>query len=235
MKHLFFLTLLSCVTAVHAQLPVDQVKTEKISLNDPLKGSFRANETTVDDQTDIAVTIYNRDLALVRDRRKITLFPGEISLTFMDVAQRIKPETVSLQSISQPGALRILEQNYEYDLMSPQKMMEKYVGKDVRLINFSNQLGFTEVDAKLLSTNQGAIYEINGQIYLGHPGNVVLPEIPENLIAKPSLIWLSGGGGNIPDQWYVLEVRLYSYVRRNGREDGRRCLGNSSESIRYRI
>ena len=195
MKHLFFLTLLSCVTAVHAQLPVDQVKTEKISLNDPLKVSFRANETTVDDQTDIAVTIYNRDLALVRDRRKITLFPGEISLTFMDVAQRIKPETVSLQSISQPGALRILEQNYEYDLMSPQKMMEKYVGKDVRLINFSNQLGFTEVDAKLLSTNQGAIYEINGQIYLGHPGNVVLPEIPENLIAKPSLIWLLDNQG----------------------------------------
>jgi hypothetical protein len=181
--------------AAHAQLPVDQVKTEPVRLNDPLKQSFRANETTVDDQTDVAVTIYNRDLALVRDTRKITLFPGEISLAFMDVAQRIKPETVSLRSVSQPGALRILEQNYEYDLMSPQKLMEKFVGKDVRLVNFSNQLGFNEVDAKLLSMNQGPIYEIDGKIYLGHPGNVVLPEIPENLIAKPSLIWLLDNRG----------------------------------------
>lgn len=149
-----------------------------------------SSETSVDDQTDVAVTVYNNNLALVRDSRRVSLSSGEVVLTFMDVAQQIMPETVSLQSVSEPGALRILEQNYEYDLMSPAKLMEKYVGKAVRLVNFSKEVGMTEVDATLLSVNQGPIYRVKDEIFLGHPGTVVLPEIPENLIAKPSLIWL---------------------------------------------
>lgn len=152
--------------------------------------STEASETSVADQTDVAVTVYNNNLALVRDTRTVALATGEVSLTFMDVAQQIMPETVSLQSLSEPGALRILEQNYEYDLMSPAKLMEKYVGKVVRLVNFSKEMGFTEVEATLLSVNKRPIYRVDGEIFLGHPGTVVLPEIPENLIAKPSLIWL---------------------------------------------
>ncbi len=148
------------------------------------------SESTLKDQTGIAVTIYNNDLALVRDQRKIALPSGEQHLRFMDVAEKIRPETVSLRSLSAPGALAILEQNYEYDLMSPAKLMEKYVGKQVKLVNFSNEIGFTEKQAELMSMNDGPIYKIDNQIYLGHPGQVALPEIPENLIAKPSLIWL---------------------------------------------
>ncbi len=164
-------------------------------LNDPLKGSFYVNETTLEDQTDIAVTVYNNNIALVRDQRKVTMYPGELSLNFADVAEQIRPETVSLRSLSQPGALHILEQNYEYDLINPAKLMEKYVGKKVRLVNFSNEIGFTEVSAELLSTNGGPIYKVDDEIYLGHPGTVVLPEIPENLIAKPSLIWKLSNDG----------------------------------------
>ena len=147
-------------------------------------------ETTLDDQTSVAVTVYNNNLALVRDQRGISLDKGEQSLKFMDVAAKIRPETVSLRSISKPGSLLILEQNYEYDLMSPSKMMEKYVGKEVELVNFSNEIGFTRQKAKLLSANQGAMYEVDDAIYLGHPGTVILPEIPENLISKPTLVWL---------------------------------------------
>lgn len=151
-------------------------------------GQERA-ETNRADQTDIAVTAYNNGLALVRDVRQMDLPSGEILLTFSDVAEQIKPETVSLRSTADPGSIRILEQNYEYDLMNPQKLMEKYVGRQVRLVNFHDQLGFDEVRAKLLSVNNGPVYEVDGEIYLGHPGNVVLPEIPANLIAKPSLVW----------------------------------------------
>lgn len=147
-------------------------------------------ETTLADQTDIAVTVYNNDLALVRDRRKVALASGEVELRFGDVAQAIRPETVSLKSLNHPDGLFILEQNYAYDLMSPSKLMEKYVGKSVRLVNFSTEIGFQEKEATLLSVNEGPIYQVGDQIFLGHPGNVVLPEIPENLIAKPSLIWL---------------------------------------------
>ncbi len=145
--------------------------------------------TSLDDQTDVAVTAYNNGLALVRDTRKLSLPQGEFDLQFMDVAQQIRPETVSLQSASAPGSVGILEQNYEYDLISPSKLMEKYVGKKVWLQNFSNQVDMGRVEAELLSMNEGPVYKVGDEIFLGHPGNVVLPEIPENLIAKPSLIW----------------------------------------------
>lgn len=168
-------------------------------LNDPLKNSVVSAETTLQDQTDVAVTIYNNDLGLVRDRRKIKLLPGEQSLRFMDVAEKIRPETVSLKSISAPGALAILEQNYAYDLMSPAKLMEKYVGKQVRLVNLSTEVSFSQVDAELLSVNGSPVYKVGRDIYLGHPGQVVLPEIPENLIAKPTLIWILQNNGTDHD------------------------------------
>ena len=151
---------------------------------------FREAETSRQDQTDVAVTVYNNNLALVRDTRTVSLPRGEISLLFMDVAQQIIPETVSLRAPAQPKGIRILEQNYEFDLMSPSKLMEKYVGQTVRLINFSNEIGFTEIEAELLSIHEGPIYRVGDEIFIGHPGTVVLPKVPENLIAKPSLVWL---------------------------------------------
>ncbi len=169
--------------------------TPSLKLQDPLKEGISASETTLADQTDVAVTVYNNDRALVRDRRKVKLLPGELSLKFMDVAEKILPETVSLKSLNEPGKLKILEQNYEYDLMSPSKLMEKYVGKDVRLINLSTEMNFQEVNARLLSVNESPVYQVGKDIYLGHPGSVVLPQIPEELIAQPSLLWLLNNDG----------------------------------------
>jgi hypothetical protein len=153
-------------------------------------GAQERAETTIGDQTDVAVTVYNNNLALVRDRRKMNLGTGEAALVFSDVAELIRPETVSIRSVSNPGSIRIVEQNYEYDLMSPEKLMEKYIGKTVKLQNFSKDVDLTTVEAVLLSLNNGPVYRVGDEIYLGYPGNVVLPEVPENLIAKPSLIWL---------------------------------------------
>ncbi len=164
-------------------------------LDNPLKGKYLDAQTTAADQTDLAVTVYNNDLALVRDKRKICLLPGEQELTFMDVAQQIQPETVSLRSVSAPGTLHVIEQNYEFDLISPSKLLEKYVGKAVTLRNLNKDYTFESVDAELLSVNESPVFKVNGQIYLGHPGQVVLPELPENLIAKPSLIWLLRNDG----------------------------------------
>jgi hypothetical protein len=147
--------------------------------------------TGLENQTEVAVTIYNSNLGLVRDRRTVTLPTGELRLQFADVAQQIKPETVSLESIGAPGSVRVLEQNYEFDLISPEKLMEKYVGKKVKLVNFSTEVNLPNpTEAELLSINGGAVYRVNNEIFLGYPGQVVLPEIPENLIAKPSLVWL---------------------------------------------
>ena len=89
------------------------------------------------------------------------------------------------RSLTDAQGLKILEQNYEYDLLTSAKLMEKYVGKKVRLY----QSNGTYQDATLLSTN-GPVYEINGQIHMGQHGQVVLPALPENLVSKPTLVWL---------------------------------------------
>lgn len=164
-------------------------------LEDKVTGQLQTGQTTLEDQTDVAVTVYNNNRALVRDRRNIKMLPGEYALRFMDVAASILPETVSLRSLNDPGALQILEQNYEFDLMSPEKLMEKYVGREVMLVNKSSDYTFYEQPATLLSVNNGPVYKVEDKIYLGHPGQVVLPEIPEELIAKPTLVWLLSNEG----------------------------------------
>jgi hypothetical protein len=137
-------------------------------------------------QQDVAVTIYNGNLGLVRDVRELALGPGTHEVKFMDVAAQIDPTTVHLKSLTDAAGVRILEQNYEYDLLNPQKLMEKFVGKTVKLMLGDGTL----IDAELLSNNNGPIYRINGQIHLGHHGRVILPDIPGNLIPKPTLVWL---------------------------------------------
>jgi hypothetical protein len=139
---------------------------------------------TRETQTDVMVTIYNGNLGLVKDVREVRLPLGLGEAQFMDVAARIDPTTVHLKSLSDPGGLTILEQNYEYDLLSSDKLLEKYVGRTVRLY----QSDGTFHEAKLLST-AGPVFEINGRIHLGHHGRLVLPSLPESLVAKPTLVW----------------------------------------------
>ena len=141
---------------------------------------------TQDQQQDVAVTVYNGNLGLVKDTRELGLGPGTHEVRFMDVAAQIDPTTVHLKSLRDPAGLHVLEQNYEYDLLSPQKLLDKFVGKQVKLMTGDG----SQVDARLLSNNNGPIYQINGQIHLGHPGRVILPDVPENLISKPTLVWL---------------------------------------------
>jgi len=140
---------------------------------------------TREDQKDVMVTIYNGNLGLVKDTRDVRLDAGTLEVQFADVAALIDPTSVHLKSLTDPSALRILEQNYEYDLLTSAKLLEKYVGKKVRLY----QSNGSYQEATLLSTN-GPIYEINGQIHMGHSGQVVLPALPDNLVAKPTLVWL---------------------------------------------
>src|SRR5437773_8339203 len=140
---------------------------------------------TRDDQKDLMVTIYNGNLGLVKDTRETRLDAGMLEVQFADVAAQIDPTTVHLKSLTEPAGLRILEQNYEYDLLTSAKLLEKYVGKTVRLY----QTDGTCHEARLLSTN-GPIFEINGQIHMGQYGRLVLPALPENLVAQPTLVWL---------------------------------------------
>ena len=147
--------------------------------------------STLKDQESVSLTIYNSNVGLVKDTRLIDLKPGFFELKFMDVAAKIDPTTVHVKSLIDGSSLNVLEQNYEYDLLSPQKLLEKFVGQKVQLATINPETKKEEiVDAVLLSTQGGNIFQIGDKISIGHPGRILLSSIPENLIPQPTLVWL---------------------------------------------
>src|SRR5437762_11605539 len=150
--------------------------------------------TTATDRQSVNITVYNSNLGLVRETRRLTLPDGRIALRFADVTAQIRPETVHLGSLTSPAALRILEQNYQYDLLNPAKLSDKFVGKQITLVlrHYQNNTEtFEPVQATLLSNNGGQVWRINGQIVI-NPSNIAemrFPDLPKNLVATPTLVW----------------------------------------------
>jgi hypothetical protein len=146
-------------------------------------------DSTAEERTSVAVTVYNVDLALVRETRSLDLpAAGTGTVRFMDVPSAINPRTVHVEPRTE-GSFTLLEQNFEYDLLSPEKLMEKYVGRDVEIIEQAEDLTTRRTAATLLSTSGGPVYRVGDEIVLGHPGRVVLPTLPEDLVARPTLVW----------------------------------------------
>jgi len=157
-----------------------------------------ATTTTLDDQAELAVTVYNSDLALVRDVRTLRLARGTSDLHFMDIAATVNPATVHFRSLTDPARLSVLEQNYEYDLLEPDKLLRKYVGRDVTLVRAARETGGREeaVTARLLSYNQAPVWQINGEIVTGlQADHIRFPELPGNLYSRPTLIWTINNTG----------------------------------------
>lgn len=150
--------------------------------------------TTARDRQSINVTVYNSNIGLVRETRRLMLPAGHVALRFADVAAQIMPQTVRFGSLSSANSLSILEQNYQYDLLNPAKLLEKYVGREVTLVlrRYENQTEILRpVTALLLSNNGGQVWKIENQIVI-NPSNIAeirFPELPENLVATPTLVW----------------------------------------------
>ncbi len=155
--------------------------------------------STLDDQIELALTVYNSDLALVRDVRNVQLPRGTLDLRFMDIAATVNPATVHIRSLTEPTRLDVLEQNYEYDLLEPDKLLRKYVGRDVTLVRLVQDGGDTrqeEVKARLLSFNNAPVWQIGNEIVTGmHADHIRFPELPGNLYSRPTLIWSLENGG----------------------------------------
>lgn len=140
------------------------------------------------DQTSVAVTIYNEDLALVKDSRKLTLANGLSSLSFRDVSAQIKPETALLRSLLPSTSLQVLEQNFDFDLLTPNKLLEKYVGQQVSVIRTHPTTGAeTEETATVLSAQDGPVLKIGNRIETVIPGRIVYPNVPGMLKDRPTL------------------------------------------------
>ena len=159
--------------------------------NDTAKAA--AESTTEKDRVDLAVTVYNSNLALVRDVRQIRLPAGEFPLQFEDVAATINPATVHFRSLTDAAKLNVIEQDYEYDLLDPQKLLQKYVGREVTLVRPEQEAGstkWTETKATLLSDNNGPVWKVGDEIVTGMGADSYrFPELPGNLYSRPTLIW----------------------------------------------
>lgn len=145
--------------------------------------------STLDDQQSVAITIYNEDLALVKDARQVALDEGANRLALRDVSARMRPETAQLRSLSAPGSLTLLEQNFDFDLLTPAKLLEKYVGRTVRIVKAHPTTGAeTSETAQVLSAQEGVVLKIGDRIETGVPGRIVFDGVPPNLRDRPTLV-----------------------------------------------
>jgi hypothetical protein len=136
----------------------------------------------------LSVTIYADDLALIQERRDIEVKEGRQRLEFADVSAQIRPETVSLAAPD----LAIVEQNFDFDLLTPGKLMEKAVGQTVTIVRVNTATGAeTREQAQVLATNGGVVLKIGQHIEVlrddGLPVRVIFDKVPENLRARPTL------------------------------------------------
>ncbi len=176
-------------------------------LHGPAHSQARENVAS-GDRTAVDLTIYNQNLSLIREERTISIPKGTGHLVIPDIPATIDGTSLHFLSLTDPSAVRVLEQNYQFDLVHQAKLLEKYLGKQVEFIRVDpDSKKEYSVPGKLLATGYqtqpqygggaesyigtgGMIAEINGKIELNPAGRLVLPSLPEGLILKPQLNWL---------------------------------------------
>ena len=165
-------------------------------------------QSTAGDRTSVDLTIYNQNLSLIREERSIRLIKGLNRVTLPEIPSTIDGTSLHYLSLIDPRGVRVLEQNYQYDLVHQAKLLEKYIGKEVEFIRVepSTKMEYA-VRGRLIATGYafqpqygnsapsyystgGMIVEIGGKIEINPVGRLVLPALPEGLILRPQLEWL---------------------------------------------
>ncbi|MDP1928329.1 MAG: DUF4139 domain-containing protein [Thiobacillus sp.] len=145
--------------------------------------------STVSDQQSVAVTIYNDNLALVKDARRVKLDRELNQLAWREVSALMRPETAQLRNLSNPAGFRLQEQNFDFDLLTPQKLLEKYVGREVVVVKVNPASGEeTRETATVLSTNNGVVLKFADRIETGVPGRLAFSSVPDTLRDTPTLV-----------------------------------------------
>lgn len=137
------------------------------------------------------VTVYNSNLGVVKEVRPFVLKNGVNEVKVEDVAAQIDPTSVHFKSLTAPDAVTVLEQDFRYDLASPDAILNRYLGKEIELQRVSGRDGdkIESVKGILLSNSNGRVLQSDGKILINPPGNPVLTALPEGLLTKPTLVW----------------------------------------------
>jgi hypothetical protein len=157
----------------------------------PNNGPTTYQSSDASEREQVSLTVYNQNFGLVREVRKVHLGTGNVELSYADVSAHIQPETVHLKSLTSDAGLTVLEQNYRYDLLTPDTLLKKYVGKTIKVYRYNEHTGVDEEkQAEVLSVEGGTVLRIDGQITANFAGRFAFPAVPENLVQKPTLVWL---------------------------------------------
>jgi hypothetical protein len=160
-----------------------------ISSNTVALAAAQEITSTMNDQESVAVTIYNDNLALIKDKRTVKLNTGFNKLAFSDVSAQIRPETAILRSLTNSNGFFIIEQNFDFDLLTPQKLLEKYIGQTVRVATTNYKTGEEKIEeATVLAANNGVVLKIGDRIETGLPGRIIYNKVPANLRERPTLV-----------------------------------------------
>jgi hypothetical protein len=146
------------------------------------------SQTATDQKTSSELTVYNDNLALVKDMRQISLEKGLNLVKYKDISALIDPTSVLFRDLTYPSTY-VLEQNYEYDLVSKSKILEKYLEKEITVQVVEGTIS-AEYTGKLLSYTDGIVLDTSdGIITLNNPSRISFPELPDGLLTKPTLVW----------------------------------------------
>ncbi len=136
------------------------------------------------------LTVYNVNMALVKDTRELTLKRGLNEVQFEDVPSQIDATSVHFESITAPNSCVIREQNYRYDLVDRAKLLQKYLGKELTIREEQEGGGVVVTKGTLLSSGWGLVLQTKSGVVMVNPDRIELPKLPEGLIIKPTLHWL---------------------------------------------
>lgn len=170
----------------------------------PANPAGAADQLHVSESQGVSVTVYNQNFGLVRDLREVDLAEGINNVRFEDVASQIDPTTVSFSSLTAPNAVTVREQNYQYDLINPQTILMKSIGKTAKFRRFAPNGQVEELTGTLLNASavsisdssgnvstqsQGLVLKTANGVLLNPNGEIELAELPAGLVSKPSLLW----------------------------------------------
>lgn len=145
--------------------------------------------STVNEQNQLSVTVFNNDLALIKDQRQINVPPGEVLLEFQDVSEQIKPETTVFSAINSHQKVALKELNFDYDILTPENLLKKHVGENINVEIRNPVTGEKRIEpAKVLSVTDGVILQFSDRIVAGQEHyTYIYRRLPEDLHSKPTL------------------------------------------------
>jgi hypothetical protein len=155
----------------------------------PLLADEVEQRTTLDDQVSVAVTIYNDNLALIKDQRQVTLNKGLNHLAYRGVSAQMRPETAMMRSFDAGTGFQVIEQNFDFDLLTPEKLLDHYVGREISIATLNPASGEETIEqATVLSTNGGTVVRIGDRIETNPRGRFIFDQLPESLRDEPTLV-----------------------------------------------